>query len=99
MLLLGPLLVVSCAMRWRNEQHLLPRIVLSVAAVASLASAAIAAHYVLHPFNVQQRANIISALLSLQWLYHPEDGYNLPSVLTILAMPCIFLTMVRPTWG
>ena len=37
--------------------------------------------------------------LALRWLYQPGDGYNLPCVLGILAVPCILLTMVRPAWG
>ena len=29
----------------------------------------------------------------------PGVGYNLPCVLSILAVPCILLAMVRPAWG
>ena len=99
MLLLGPILVVSCAMRWRDEGRLLPRIVLPLAAVFILASTAIAAHYVAQPVSINERDSFIANFLALQWLYRPEVGYNLPCVLSILAVPCILLATVRPTWG
>jgi hypothetical protein len=99
MLFLGPILFVSCAIRWRNEPRLLPRIVLSVAAVCSLASSAIAAHDVLYPWSVEERGTAIADFLTFWWLYRPEFGYNLPAVLGILAVPCVLLTTVRPVWG
>jgi hypothetical protein len=99
MLFLGPILVVSCAMRWRDERRLLPRIVLSVAAVCALASAGIAAHDVVYPWSVNERDGMITDFVALWWLYRPEFGYNLPAVLGILAVPCILLTIVRPAWG
>jgi hypothetical protein len=86
-------------MRWRDERRLLPRIVLSVAAVCALASAGIAAHDVVYPWSVNERDGMITDFVALWWLYRPEFGYNLPAVLGILAVPCILLTIVRPAWG
>jgi hypothetical protein len=96
---LGPILVVSCAMRWQHEQRLLARIVLSVAALCALASTVIAAHYVLHPVHPVERTNFIADFLALRWLWVPGTGCNLPSVLGILAVACMLLTMVRPAWA
>jgi len=95
---LGPILFVTCAIRWRGEPRLLPRIILALAAVCALASTVIGAYLVLHPLNVDERDSFIAAFLALRWLYEPGFGYNLPCVLGILAVPCIFLTMVRPAW-
>ena len=86
-------------MRWRSEPRLLPRIVLSVAAFCALAGTVIAVYFVLQPTYVLERNGFIADFLALQWLYRPGDGYNLPCILGILALPCILLTMVRPTWG
>ena len=96
---LGPILVVSCAMRWRSEPHLLPRIVLSVAAFCALAGTVVAVYFVLKPTYVIERNGFIADFLALQWLYRAGDGYNLPCILGILALPCILVTTVRPTWG
>ena len=96
---LGPILVVSCAMRWRCEPRLLPRIVLALTALCALAGTVIAANFVLHPSYVDDRTGFINELLTLLWLYRPGNGYNLPCVLGILAVACILLTMVRPASG
>jgi hypothetical protein len=97
---LGPILVVACAMRWRDERRLLPRIVLSVVALCALASIAIGIRDVLYPpINIENRNSFITAFLALWWVYYPGHGWNLPVVLGILAVPCILLTMVRPSWG
>ena len=96
---LGPILVVSCAMRWRYERGLLSRMVLSAAALCALASTFIAAKYIFHPFDVVQRDGFVSDFLTLKWLYQAGVGWNLPCVLGILAVPCILIATVRPAWG
>jgi hypothetical protein len=96
---LGPILVVSCAMRWRCEPRLLPRIVLAVTALCAFAGTVIAADHVLHPAYVDDRTSFITGFLALLWLYQPGYGCNLPCVLGILAVPCMLLTMVRPAHG
>jgi hypothetical protein len=95
---LGPILFVTCAIRWRGEQRLLPRIILALAAVCAFASTVIGAYLVFHPLYLAERDSFIAAFLALRWLYEPGSGYNLPCVLAMLAVPCIFLTMVRPAW-
>ncbi len=96
---LGPVLSVACATRWRGESRLLPRIILALTAVCALAAAVIGAYLVLQPFNVAERDSFIGAFLALRWLYEPDFGFNLPCILGLLAVPCIFLTVVRPAWG
>ena len=95
---LGPILVVSCAMRWRHERRLLPRIVLSVAALCALASTVIAAHYVLHPFTSMTGM----ALSPTSWLSSGYIGREsdtiFPASWESWPLPCIVLTMVRPAW-
>jgi hypothetical protein len=95
---LGPILFVTCAIRWRAEPRLLPRIILALAAVCALASTVIGTYLVFNPLNVAERDSFVAAFLALRWLYEPGFGYNLPSVLGILAVPCIFLATVRPAW-
>jgi hypothetical protein len=90
---LGPILFVSCAIRWRREPRLLPRIILAIAAVCALAGTVIAAYFVLQPVYVAERNNFISEFLGLRWLYQSGEGFNLPTVLGILAV--ILLTMAR----
>jgi hypothetical protein len=95
---LGPILVVACALRWRDERRLLPRIVLSIVALCSIASAVIGAEYINHPFSAHARDSFVRELLGLYWLYN-ASGCNLPCILGILAVPCILITMVRPAWS
>jgi hypothetical protein len=99
MLFLGPILVVSCAIRLRQEPLLLPRIVLLVAALCSLASIVIAVHYILYPASIDDRDSFIASIPAFRWLYQRGAGWNLPCLLGILAVPCILLTILRPAWG
>jgi hypothetical protein len=94
MCLLGPVLFVSCAIRWRGETRLLARVVLAQAAACALAGAVIGAYFVLEPVSVADRNSFISDFLLLRWLYLPSSGLNLPCVLGILA--ALVLTMTRP---
>ena len=96
---LGPILVMSCAMRGRHERDLPSRVVLSMAALCALAGTVIAANYVFHPVDAVQRASFVSDFLTLKWLYQAGVGWNLPCVLGILAVPCILIATVRPAWG
>jgi hypothetical protein len=95
---LGPILIASCAIRWWQEPRLLPRVVLSVAALCAVASTVIATNYVLHPLSVDDRNGFIASFPAFEWLYLP-GGWNLPCVLGMLAVFCILLTTVRPAWG
>jgi hypothetical protein len=95
---LGPILFVACAIRWRGEARLLPRIVLAVAAACAVASTVVAGYLVFHPFHLAERDSYIAAFLDFRWLYEPGVGFNLSCILAMLAVPCIFLAMVRPGW-
>ncbi len=95
---LGPILFVTCAIRWWGEPRLLARIILALTAVCTLASTVIGAYLVFHPLYVAERDSFIAGFLALRWLYEPGLGYNLPCVLGLLAVPCISLAMVRPAW-
>jgi hypothetical protein len=111
MLFLGPILLVACGMRWRHERELLPRIMLSIAGLCGLASAALAAYHLLHwqvhyapgllNADASDPGSFIAEFLALHWLYTPDggDGLNLPSMLGILAALCILTSVLRPAWG
>jgi hypothetical protein len=93
MSLLGPILFVSCAIRWRGEPHLLPRIVLTLTAVCVLIGTVTGAYFVLQPVSVRDRNSFFSEFLNLQWLYQPGRGLNVPCLLGMLAV--VLLAMVR----
>ena len=93
-LLLGPVLFASCAIRWWGESHLLPRIILALAAVCAFAATLIGAYFVFEPVSVADRNTFISQFLRLRWLYDPLQGFNLPCILGMLALAV--LTMARP---
>jgi hypothetical protein len=95
---LAPILFVACAIRWRDEPRLLPRIILALTAVCAFASAVIAGYLVFHPVYLAERDSFIGAFLAFRWFYEPGFGFNLPCILGIVAVPCIVLAMVRPAW-
>jgi hypothetical protein len=99
MLFLGPILAISCVLRWPNERHLLPRIALSVAVLCALASAVNGGRYVLHPFSAFERDTFVTDFLAFRWLYFPPQGCNVPCVLGIMAVPCILVIMFRAAWA
>jgi hypothetical protein len=92
-LLLGPVLFVGCAIRWRAEARLLPRVVLALVAVCALISTVIGGYFVLQPVSVADRNSFIADFLELRWLYKPGAGLNLPCVLGMLAV--VLLTVAR----
>jgi hypothetical protein len=96
-LFLGPVLVLACAMRLRRERAALPRLVLSVAALCTGASAVIGGYYVLYPVILANRAAFVSDFLSFRWLY--SGGFNIPSILGLLASTCIVGAVLRPASG
>lgn len=96
---LGPILFVSCAIRWRGEPRLLPRVILALVAVSALAGTVTGVYFILRPFSADDRDTLVAHWLALRWLYEPDLGYNLPCVIGMLAVPCIFLTTGRPAWG
>jgi hypothetical protein len=98
MSLFGPILFAACAIRWRGEPRLLPRIILASAGVCAAAGTVISAYLILHPFYLAERDSFIAAFLELRWLYEPGVGINLPCILAMLAVTCIVLTMVRLAW-
>ena len=90
---LGPVLFLSCAIRWRSESRLLPRTILALAAVCALASTVIAVYFVFQPISFADRNGFIINFLKLRWLY--KDGeFNLPCVLGMLAV--VLLAVARP---
>jgi hypothetical protein len=99
MLFLGPVLVVSCVMRWQYESRLLPCTILLFAAVCALVSAVIGGRYVLSPISVDDRDSFVTNFLTFRWIYWPGSGYNLPCVLGILAVPFILVATLRAAWG
>ena len=96
---LGPILAASALLRLREEEGLLPKLVLLVAALGALASAAIGADYAIHPQFVSERGSLIDSLLHFQWLYIPHFGLNLTCALGLLAALCIIAVMVWPAIG
>jgi hypothetical protein len=78
MLLLGPVLFVGCAIRWRAESRLLSRIILVLAAVCALTSTVIGAYFVFRPVYVADRNSFISDFLELRWL-NDGSGFNVPA--------------------
>jgi hypothetical protein len=95
MSLLGPILFLSCAIRWRGESRLLPRIILTLTAVCALASTMIGVYFVFQPVDPADRNAFISEFLKLRWLYQPWRGFNVPSILGMLAVAFLIMP-VRP---
>ena len=82
---LGPLLLVSGCLRWRDAKSAPARVFLVLALAAFFAGAIIGAYRILFPTSPSEAAGFIYQVEHLQWIYMRGVGCNLPAALGLLA--------------